>query len=208
MFAISIYHKTSSPHFLLRFYTKIWHSNRKMRIFPFCIYLLKSISLYCMKNYFIAPTAAVMGDVYFGEGVSVWYGAVIRADVEKIVIGNYSNIQDTAVLHADPGDPTIIGESVTVGHGAIVHGASVGDGSLIGMRATVLNRASIGKGCIIGANALVTEGMQIPDYSLVVGVPAKIIRQLTPEQAEKLKKGAAHYVAMGQKHANGEFPLW
>jgi carbonic anhydrase/acetyltransferase-like protein (isoleucine patch superfamily) len=121
-----------------------------------------------MEKVFVAPNASVMGDVTFGKGVSVWYGAVIRADVEKIIIGDNTNIQDTAVLHADPGDPTIIGESVTVGHGAIVHGAVVGDGSLIGMRATVLNKAKIGKGCIIGAHALVTEKMEIPDYSLAV----------------------------------------
>ena len=160
-----------------------------------------------MEKVFIAPNASVMGDVTFGKGVSVWYGAVIRADVEKIIIGDNTNIQDTAVLHADPGDPTIIGESVTVGHGAIVHGAIVGDGSLIGMRATVLNKAKIGKGCIIGAHALVTEKMEIPDYSLAVGAPAKVIRQLTPEQAEKMKFGAQHYVDMAERHDRGEFPL-
>ncbi len=160
-----------------------------------------------MEKVFIAPNASVMGNVVFGKGVSVWYGAVIRADVEQIIIGDYSNIQDTAVLHADPGDPTIIGESVTIGHGAIVHGAVVGDGSLIGMRATVLNKAKIGKGCIIGAHALVTEKMEIPDYSLAIGAPAKVIRQMTPEQAEKIKLGAEHYVAMAEKHANGDYPL-
>jgi carbonic anhydrase/acetyltransferase-like protein (isoleucine patch superfamily) len=160
-----------------------------------------------MEKVFIAPNASVMGDVTFGKGVSVWYGAVIRADVEKIIIGDNTNIQDTAVLHADPGDPTIIGDSVTVGHGAIVHGAVVGDGTLIGMRATVLNKAKIGKGCIIGAHALVTEKMEIPDYSLAVGAPAKVIRQLTPEQAEKMKLGAQHYVDMAERHDSGEFPL-
>ena len=160
-----------------------------------------------MEKVFIAPNASVMGDVTFGKGVSVWYGAVIRADVEIIIIGDNTNIQDTAVLHADPGDPTIIGDSVTVGHGAIVHGAVVGDGSLIGMRATVLNKAKIGKGCIIGAHALVTEKMEIPDYSLAVGAPAKVIRQLTPEQAEKMKLGAQHYVDMAERHDRGEFPL-
>lgn len=156
---------------------------------------------------FIAPNASVMGKVSFGKDVSVWYGAVIRADVEKISIGDRSNIQDTAVLHADPNDPTIIGNDVTVGHGAIVHGATIGNSSLIGMRATVLNKAQIGKYCIIGANALVPEGMQIPDYSLVVGVPAKIIRQISPEQAEKLTLSALHYVEMAKRHQAGEFPL-
>jgi len=161
-----------------------------------------------MKNRpFIAPNASVMGNVTFGKNVSVWYGAVIRADVEAIFIGDNVNIQDTAVLHADPGDPTIIGHDVTVGHGAIVHGAIVGEGSLIGMRATVLNRAKIGKNCIIGACALVTEGMMIPDNSLAVGIPAKVVKQLSETQAQMLKLGALHYVEMAEKHEKGEFPL-
>ena len=161
-----------------------------------------------MKNRpFIAHNASVMGNVTFGENVSVWYGAVIRADVETIVIGDNSNIQDTAVLHADPGDPTIIGNDVTVGHGAIIHGAIVGDGSLIGMRATVLNKAKIGKNCIIGACALVTEGMIIPDNSLAIGIPAKVVKQLSDVQAQMLKLGALHYVEMAEKHERGEFPL-
>jgi carbonic anhydrase/acetyltransferase-like protein (isoleucine patch superfamily) len=161
-----------------------------------------------MKNKpFIAQNASVMGNVTFGEDVSVWYGAVIRADVEAIIIGDRSNIQDTAVLHADPGDPTVIGNDVTVGHGAIVHGAVVGDGSLIGMRATILNKANIGKNCIIGACALVTEGMQIPDNSLVVGVPAKVVRQISEQQAVGLKMSALHYVEMAKRHERGEFKL-
>lgn len=160
-----------------------------------------------MKKPFLAAQTSVMGNIIFGEDVSVWYGAVIRADVERIQIGDRSNIQDNAVLHADPGDPTIIGNDVTVGHGAIVHGATVGDGSLIGMRATILNKAVIGKGCLIGANSLVTEGTIIPDYSLAVGSPAKVIRQFTEEQAEKIKSGARHYVEMAKRHQNGEFPL-
>ena len=161
-----------------------------------------------MKNKpFIAPSASVMGNVTFGEDVSVWYGAVIRADVEAIIIGDRSNIQDTAVLHADLGDPTIIGNDVTVGHGAIIHGAIVGDGSLIGMRATVLNKAKIGKNCIIGACALVTEGMEIPDNSLVMGVPAKIVKQMSEQQATMLKMSALHYVEMAERHESGEFGL-
>jgi carbonic anhydrase/acetyltransferase-like protein (isoleucine patch superfamily) len=161
-----------------------------------------------MKNKpFIAQNASVMGNVTFGEDVSVWYGAVIRADVEAIIIGDRSNIQDTAVLHADPGDPTVIGNDVTVGHGAIVHGAVVGDGSLIGMRATILNKANIGKNCIIGACALVTEGMQIPDNSLVVGVPAKVVRQISEQQAVGLKMSALHYVEMAKRHERGEYKL-
>lgn len=158
-------------------------------------------------GYFIAPNASVMGDVTLGEDVSVWYSAVIRADVEKIVIGDCTNIQDGAILHADFGEPTIIGENVTVGHGAIVHGATVGDFSLIGMRATILNRAKIGKYCIIGANALVTEGTEIPDYSMAMGTPARVIKTLSPDIAEKLAMSAAHYVEMAKEHKAGRFPL-
>ena len=161
-----------------------------------------------MKNKpFIASNASVMGNVTFGENVSVWYGAVIRADVEAIIIGNNSNIQDTAVLHADPGDPTIIGNDVTIGHGAIVHGAVIGDGSLVGMRATILNKAKIGRNCVIGACTLVTEGMIIPDNSLVVGIPAKVIKQISEQQAQMLKLGTLHYVKMAERHLGGEFPL-
>ena len=156
---------------------------------------------------FIAPTASVMGRVFIGKDVSIWYGAVIRADVEEIHLGDACNIQDNAVLHADEGDKTIIGPRVTVGHSAIVHGAEVGEGSLIGMHATVLNRAKIGKFCLIGAHALVTEGMQIPDYSLVLGIPAKVVKTLSAEQIERLKHGSEHYVEMGARHLEGEFPL-
>ena len=149
-----------------------------------------------------------MGRVTLGADASVWYGAVIRADVETVEIGPRTNIQDGAVLHADPGAPTVIGPDVTVGHGAIVHGATIGEGTLVGMRATVLNRARVGRFCLIGAHALVTEGMDIPDYSMVLGTPAKIVRQLDPLQAEAmLRASAAHYVEMAHRHAAGEFPL-
>ena len=127
--------------------------------------------------------------------------------MEEIHLGEGCNIQDNAVLHADEGDKTIIGSRVTVGHSAIVHGAEIGEGSLIGMHATVLNRAKIGKCCLIGAHALVTAGMEIPDYSLVLGSPAKVVKTLSAEQIEALKHGADHYIMMGAKHAAGEFPL-
>lgn len=156
---------------------------------------------------FIAPTSSVMGRVSIAKDVSIWYGAVVRADVEEIILEEGCNIQDNAVLHADEGDKTIIGKFVTVGHSAIVHGAEVGEGSLIGMHATVLNRAKIGKYCLIGAHALVTEGMIIPDCSLVLGTPAKIIKTLSVEQIQKMKEGAKHYIEMGEKHLNEEYPL-
>ena len=125
--------------------------------------------------------------------------------MEEIIIGKRTDIQDVAILHADFGEPTTIGDDVTVGHGAIIHGAIVGDGTLIGMCSTILNRAKIGKHCIIGACTLVTEGMEIPDYSMVLGVPAKVVKQLPTEYAEKLLKSAAHYVEMAKRHQSGEF---
>ena len=156
---------------------------------------------------FIAPTASVMGRVFISKDVSVWYGAVIRADVAELHLGDGCNIQDNAVLHADEGDKTIIGPHVTVGHGAIVHGAEIGEGSLVGMQATVLNRAKVGKFCLIGAHALVTEGMEIPDYSLVLGTPAKVVKTLNEDQINRLKYGPPHYVKMGAEHKSGKFPL-
>jgi len=156
---------------------------------------------------FIASTASVMGRVFISKDVSVWYGAVIRADVEEIHLGEGCNIQDNAVLHADEGEKTIIGANVTVGHGAIVHGAEIGEGSLIGMQATVLNRAKVGKFCLIGAHALVTEGMEIPDYSLVLGTPARVVKILNEDQINRLKFGPPHYVKMGAEHKSGKFPL-
>jgi carbonic anhydrase/acetyltransferase-like protein (isoleucine patch superfamily) len=172
--------------------------------------IIKMVYLWQKKNrmaIFIAPTASVMGRVTIGKDVSIWYGAVIRGDVEEIHLGDGCNIQDNAVLHADEGDKTIIGARVTVGHSAIVHGAEIGEGSLIGMHATVLNRAKVGKYCLIGAHALVTAGMEIPDYSLVLGSPAKVVKTLNDTQIESLKHGADHYIKMGAKHAAGEFPL-
>jgi len=156
---------------------------------------------------FIAPNSSVMGNVSISKDVTIWYGAVIRADVEEIILEEGCNIQDNAVLHADKGDKTIIGKFVTIGHSAIVHGADIGEGSLIGMHATVLNRAIIGKYCLIGAHALVTEGMIIPDCSLVLGTPAKIIKTLSIEQIMKMKEGAQHYIEMGEKHLEGAYPL-
>lgn len=161
-----------------------------------------------VKPLFLAPTASVMGRVYLQEQVTIWYSAVIRADVEEIWIGSDTNIQDGAVIHADPGDPTRIGRGVTVGHGAIIHGATVGDYSLIGMRATLLNQAVVGKFCVIGAHALVKEKQIIPDYSLVVGLPAEIIRTLDSSIEKKLIESAQHYIEMGIKHANGLYPCF
>lgn len=158
-------------------------------------------------QYWVAPDAQVVGNVVLGAEVGVWFGAVIRADNEKMLIGARTNIQDGAVLHSDQGFPLSIGEGVTVGHSAILHGCTVGDNSLIGMGATVLNGAKIGKNSIVGANALVTEGKEFPDNSLIVGAPARAVRTLDAAAAEKLRASAAHYVANWRRFAAGLKPI-
>lgn len=151
-------------------------------------------------GHFIAPNAILIGDVVLHEDASVWFSCVLRGDADRIEIGAGSNIQDGAVLHADPGFPLSVGQNVTVGHNAMLHGCTIGDGSLVGINAVVLNGARVGKGCLIGANALVTEGMEIPDGSLVLGVPAKIKSQLSAEQQQGLLLNAQHYIRNGQRY--------
>ena len=148
----------------------------------------------------IAPTATVVGDVSLGQASGVFYGAVLRADMENITIGSGSNIQDTAVVHADPGYPAHVGDQVSVGHGAVLHGCTVEAGSLIGMNATVLNGAVIGKGSLVAANALVLEGTVVPAGSLVAGVPAKVRRPLTPGEIEHCRANAENYKALTSQH--------
>lgn len=142
----------------------------------------------------IAPNAAVVGNVIMKEHSSVWFGVTVRGDnPEPITIGERTNVQDGTVLHADAGCPLTIGADVTVGHMAMLHGCTIGDNSLIGIGATVLNRATVGKNCLVGAHSLVPEGKQIPDGSLVMGSPGKVVKSLTAEQIEGLKLSAAHY---------------
>ena len=146
------------------------------------------------EGHFIAPNAAVIGDVVLHENASVWFSCVLRGDADRIEVGAGSNIQDGTVIHADPGCPAIIGRNVTVGHNAMIHGCHIGDGSLVGINAVVLNGAKVGRGCLIGANALVTEGMEIPDGSMVLGSPAKVVKQLREEVQLMLQHNADHYV--------------
>jgi len=146
------------------------------------------------RELFVAQTATVIGDVKLGDNVSIWFGAVLRGDSDSIRIGNRSNIQDNAVVHCDPGDPAIIGDDCVIGHCAIVHGARLGNKVLVGMNATVLNNAEIGDNVIIGANALVTVGTKIPSNSLVLGSPAKVVKELTAEQIEGIRINAEVYV--------------
>lgn len=144
-------------------------------------------------KYYLAPGAVVIGDVRLASGASIWFNAVLRGDNEPITIGMGSNVQDGCVVHTDPGFPVEIGEDVTVGHNAIIHGCSIGNGSLIGMGATVLNGARIGERCLIGAHSLVREGMEVPDGSLVIGVPARIVRSLNADAVQNMARGAARY---------------
>ena len=150
---------------------------------------------------YLAPNATIIGDVTIGSEASIWFGAVLRGDDEAIVIGARSNVQDNAVVHADTGFPTIVGADVTIGHGAIVHGARIGDGALIGMGSTLLNGASIGAESVVGANALVSEGKTFLDRSLILGVPGKLARELDDVAAAHGRTGAAHYVARGKRYA-------
>ena len=145
-------------------------------------------------EYWIAPNAVVVGNVILKRNASIWFGVVARGDNDPIEIGENSNVQDNSVLHTDVGQPLTIGDKVTVGHLAMLHGCTIGDGSLIGIGAIVLNGARIGRGCLIGAGALVTEGKVIPDFSMVMGSPGKVVREVSPQQAAGLEAGAMHYV--------------
>lgn len=148
----------------------------------------------------VADSAQVIGRVRMAEGSSVWYGAVLRGDNDWISLGARSNIQDGSVLHTDPGFPLTLGEDVTVGHQVMLHGCTIGDGALIGIQAVVLNGAKIGKNCLVGAGSVVTEGKEFPDNSLILGSPAKVVRQLSPEQASRMRLAALHYVDNAQRH--------
>ena len=167
------------------------------------IYQLDDLKPSLHDTAWVADSAQVMGNVTLAEGCSVWFGVVIRGDTETITIGKGSNIQDNSVLHADDGMPLVIGENVTVGHQVMLHGCTVGDNSLIGIQAVVLNGAKIGKNCLVGAGSLVTEGKQFPDGCMILGSPARVIRQLTPEQIEGLKMSAQHYMDNARRYKAG-----
>lgn len=158
-------------------------------------------------DYFVAPGARLIGRVILRAGASVWFNAVLRGDNEPIEVGEGSNVQDGCVLHTDPGMKLTIGPGVTVGHNAILHGCDVGAGSLIGMGAVVLNGARIGRNCLIGANALVTEGKSIPDGSLVMGQPARVVRPLDPEALAGLVRSAQTYRRKAQQYRTGLRPV-
>ena len=149
---------------------------------------------------YVADSADLIGSVVLKDKSSVWFNAVIRGDSDEIVIGEETNIQDSAEIHTDPGIRVVVGRGVSVGHHAMVHGCEVGDHSLIGINAVVLNNAKIGKYCTIGANALVTRGQEIPDYSVVLGSPGKVVRQIDPDKGGSLEKSAAGYVKRAREY--------
>jgi len=157
-------------------------------------------------DHYVAPDATIVGSVVLEDKASIWFGVVIRADNEPIVVGARSNVQDGSVLHADEGIPLVIGAEVTVGHQAMLHGCTIGDGSLIGIKAVILNRAVIGRECLIGACALIPEGKVIPDRSLVMGIPGKVVRTLTDAEVAKLRAAAAQYVKNGRRYRAGLTP--
>lgn len=153
---------------------------------------------------FVAPNATVQGDVILKAGSTVWYGAVLRGDDGTLTIGENSNVQDNAVLHTGPGLDVTVGRGTSVGHGAVVHGCTVGDGCLIGMHATILNGAAIGDGCLIAAGALVPENMQVPAGSLVIGVPGKVVRPVSAAQADAIKANEEEYLELARAHAEAK----
>ncbi|MFC4699266.1 gamma carbonic anhydrase family protein [Glaciecola siphonariae] len=167
------------------------------------LYSLDTDTVEAHESAYVAPGAHVMGKVILKKGASVWFNAVLRGDCDVITVGEGSNIQDLSVLHTDFGFPLDIGKGVTIGHKVMLHGCKIGDYSLIGINAVVLNGAKIGKNCVVGANSLVTENMEIPDNSLVLGSPAKVVRQISNEQSAQLKASAEHYEQNAQRFKNG-----
>ena len=167
------------------------------------IYQLDELQPTIHESAWVADSAQVMGDVTLAEGSSVWFGVVARGDTATIAVGKGSNIQDNSVLHADEGMPLLIGDNVTIGHQVMLHGCTIGDGSLIGIQAVVLNGAKIGRNCLVGAGALVTEGKEFPDGCMILGSPAKAVRQLSDAQIEGLKMSAQHYMDNARRYKAG-----
>jgi carbonic anhydrase/acetyltransferase-like protein (isoleucine patch superfamily) len=171
------------------------------------VYRLGEESPAVAPSAYVAPSASVIGKVLLAGHCSVWFGATLRGDNELIHIGDYSNVQDGAVMHTDPGFPLRVGAHVSIGHQAMLHGCTVGDGSLIGIQAVVLNAAVIGKGCLVAAGAVIPERKTFPDGTLILGAPAKVVRELTAEEREGLLGIAANYAARGayyREHLRGE----
>ena len=167
------------------------------------LYQLDDLIPHVPDSSWVADSAQVIGKVRLGEHCGIWYGAVLRGDGDAITLGDRSNVQENCVLHVDPGVPLVIGNGVTVGHKVMLHGCTIGDGSLIGIGAIVLNRVKIGRNCLVGAGALVTEGQEFPDGSLILGSPARLARPLSESQLALIKRSAESYVAHAARHRKG-----
>ncbi|MBC7604515.1 MAG: gamma carbonic anhydrase family protein [Ramlibacter sp.] len=167
------------------------------------LYELDGVAPQLGAGAWVADSAEVIGNVTLGENASVWFGTVIRGDTDQITIGRGTNIQDQSMLHADIGVPLTLGDNVTVGHQVMLHGCTIGDGTLVGIQSVILNHAKIGKNCIVGAGSIVTEGKEFPDNSLIVGSPAKAVRALTDEQVKLLSHLAEHYVENAKRYQKG-----
>jgi carbonic anhydrase/acetyltransferase-like protein (isoleucine patch superfamily) len=159
-----------------------------------------------IQNFYIAPGAVITGDVVLAAGVNVWYGSVVRGDLARITLGPRANLQDGCIVHTDQGQPQDVGEGVVVGHGAILHGRRVGRDSLIGIGARLLTGCEVGEECLIAAGAVVTEGRRIPPRSVVMGIPGKIVREITAAELERTHAICAHYLEMAQRYARGAYP--
>jgi len=167
------------------------------------LYELDGVAPQLGTGAWVADSAEVIGNVQLGDNASIWFGAVLRGDNEKMTIGRNSNVQDISMLHSDPGSPLTIGENVTIGHQVMLHGCTIGDNSLIGIQAVVLNNAKIGRNSIVGAGSVVTEGKEFPDNSLIFGSPAKVMRTISDEDAARLRHGSDHYVQNAIRYAKG-----
>ena len=163
-------------------------------------YSFEDRKVVCQGDYWIAPDAIVIGSVVMGPNASVWFGCIVRADNDTITIGENSQLQDGCVLHTDAGFPLTLGRNVSVGHMAMLHGCTIGDGSLIGIKAVLLNGSKIGKNCLIGANSLIAECKEIPDGSLVMGSPGKVVRQLSEDEIKRINSASEHYVAKFKRY--------
>jgi carbonic anhydrase/acetyltransferase-like protein (isoleucine patch superfamily) len=157
-------------------------------------YTIEDLKVACKGDYWIAPNATVIGSVVLGNDASIWFGCIVRGDNEVITIGENSQLQDGCIVHGDPGFPVTLGRGVSVGHMAMLHGCTIGDGSLIGIKSVILNGAKVGRNCLIGANSLIAEGKEIPDGSLVIGSPGKVVRNLTVEEIRNINAFADDYV--------------
>jgi carbonic anhydrase/acetyltransferase-like protein (isoleucine patch superfamily) len=167
------------------------------------LYELDGVAPQLGTGAWVADSAQVIGNVQLGENASIWFGAVLRGDNETMTIGRNSNVQDMSMLHSDPGSPLTVGENVTIGHQVMLHGCTIGDNSLIGIQAVVLNNAKIGRNSIVGAGSVVTEGKEFPDNSLIFGSPAKVMRTISDEDAARLRHGAEHYIENAIRYAKG-----